>query len=136
MPPSATLRIIAPTLSRDWIQGTLRVADSDKLVLDVNGGRTLDVRRDAVERLQIRSGRRRNTLKGLLFGSLAGLFVLPVPGIPTERPGTTRGFAVGGALGGALIGALLKTDRWTPLDARVAAAPSLSDAPRGDGGEP
>jgi hypothetical protein len=114
--PGAGLRIVAPTLSQDWIQGTLRFADTDRLVLDMNSGKTFDVQRDAVKRLEIHNGRRRNTVKGFVLGSLAGLFVLPVPGIPTERRSTTRVFAVCGALGGALIGALIKTDRWVALD--------------------
>jgi hypothetical protein len=110
------IRVTAPTLTGgERVEGILHSLDDEVLEIDVDQQGTRLIRRTIVTGMEVRIARRRNTVKGLVLGTLAGLFVLP---LPFERANTTRALTVAGALGGAALGTLVKTEQWQalPLD--------------------
>ena len=118
------VRLRAPTVVGDRIQGIVLQTDERYLVVRGSDAAPLRVPRDAITRLEIITGRHGNAMKGMWIG--AGLGALAWGINPCVNEGCTEGFSVEFAVYGALlggmtgagIGALIKSDRWSevPLD--------------------
>ncbi len=127
------IRLLAPTVASERIQGTVVGMDSTALTIARESGARLAVPRDAVTRLEVFDGRRRQTLAGVLLGAALGAVV--VGSNPCVNEGCAHGFsgefaaigAVGGSLWGGIVGALVKRDHWSAValdDVRVTLGPT------------
>ena len=110
--------------------GSLLVSTDDRIPLRVS--------RQAISHLEVSTGRRRKTLKGMIIGAGIGALVLQtavsdncdsaIESCYTSRAEATGIGLLGGALWGAGIGALIKGDRWStvPLErVQLSVAPTL-----------
>lgn len=115
------VRLAAPSLASGRISGIVREADAESLVVDVRGAAPVSVPLGSITRLEVSTGRHRQTLLGLAVG--AGIGALVVGNHPCVNEGCSRGFSgefaliggLAGAVPGAVIGALVKKDRWTAV---------------------
>jgi hypothetical protein len=127
------VRLEAPTLARKRLEGTVIGLGEKALVVRRNGLEPLSVPREAITRLDVRTGQRRWTLRGALVGAGAGLVAVGLTcGGGDGGCGQAAPVVTYAALAGAGIGALIKSDRWqaVPLDrVRITHTP----APRGVG---
>jgi len=118
------VRIRAPTLTSDRIEGTLIGVDESTFLVESKDRERLTVPRDAVTHLAVSAGQRRWKLRGALIGAGFGLLAIGAGGSQASPLVTCS------ALLGTGIGALVRSDRWqkVPLD-RVHA--SVTPLPRG-----
>jgi len=127
--PSGVRARVWSTTFPGAIRGILMRSDAKAVYVSPEAVGTLKaVPLESITRLDLALDEKRNTLKGLLYGTaigLAGGFAWKVDPTTCHDPSSTdfcsRGEAVGGgALGGAalgaLIGFLIKTDRFTTMD--------------------
>jgi len=125
------VRLWAPTVVKGRIEGTVIELDERSLVLGGIERGPLTLSREAITRLDVSTGRRRQTLRGTLIGTGIGLVFMGVLcGGDYGDCGQASPVATLGALLGTGIGALVKRDRWQamPLDqARVTLAPTPRD---------
>ena len=121
----ARVRITAPAVLNDRVTGIVGGMDAKSLLV-VAGDRRLTVPRETILQLEVSQGKRRRTLKGMMFGAGIGALLFPraLYGYCLSECGSQwdAGYILAGAgLGavcGAGIGALLKTDRWAVVPAR------------------
>jgi hypothetical protein len=106
------IRVTTTVRGAATVRGTLRSIDDKVLNMEVEGGASLSLPLESVRRLEVHAGRRRNIVKGMIVGAVAGVFLLP---LPFERAAATPGLVVVGVLGGGLVGAAVRTDRWRPV---------------------
>jgi hypothetical protein len=130
------VRLLAPEISGQRLQGTVAEIGAESLTVDTDGHQRLGVPRRAITRLEVSTGQARHTLHGLAIGAGTGAVLSVVlPKCVNEGCTSEVGFdptfasiyALGGAMWGALIGSLIKTDRWNlvSLDSvRVAVMPT------------
>jgi len=124
--PGTRVRIVAPSVARDQLVGTIRATGKDTLVLDVaDRASPFALPFARVETLEVSRGRHSHTLQGLGVGFLIGAVVGAAAGSSCEGdwvcPGPAGGALVLGvvaAVPGAVIGALARSERWesVPLD--------------------
>jgi len=128
LPSGVRARVWSTTFPGE-IRGILMRSDAKAVYVSPEAIGTLKaVPLESITRLDLALGEKRNTLKGLLYGTavgLAGGFAFQVDPQTCHDPSSTdfcsRGEAIGGgALAGAglgaLIGFLIKTDRFTTMD--------------------
>jgi hypothetical protein len=113
------VRFVAPAAGPELQVGRILALDDETLTVKV-GGRPLQVRRDAITRLDA-SRRTSRWREGLMVGAAIGfgLFALaaaPDDGFVDIKPGEVApiGAAIG-ALAGAGVGAFIETDHWHPV---------------------
>ena len=131
LPVGARVRIRTQAAPGDWMKGILASADSASIALVPEGApplgsNVLRLPRQAVTRLEIVTGKKRQWLPGLVIGAAVGVamgFVMDVDPVRCEFDDNyfcSRGSAVA-AMGGTSaamgtgIGALVKRDLWTPV---------------------
>lgn len=165
--PGATVRVWVPVQALAGYRSTVMAVTGDTIVLmhdtlAVRRGRTVRdtvvtlVRVGDIERIEVRTGRRRNTAGGVKWGALIGGGVGLVGGIATFAEGChglecySFGYgaeavplgAIGGALAGAGIGALVgmmqtvedwQEVRLVPSAPPRPTVPEVSLRPRSDG---
>lgn len=134
VPEGARVRVLAPSISGEWIAGTVSRVDSAALLLRVPpAGATLLVPMEELQRVQASRGRGRATLEGAIagatLGALIGFFAVQVEGDTGCVSGcggaSGGGFLIGAGFGtaaGALLGSRIRTgpERWreVPLPPR------------------
>jgi len=125
------IRLVAPAAVTGRIEGTVIQLDGKSLLVGGNGRRPISVPREAITQLEVSTGRRRQTLKGLWLGAgIGALWMGAACGLYADcddGASPILGGAASGALLGAGIGALIKRDRWStvPLDrVRIAIVPT------------
>jgi hypothetical protein len=138
------IRLEAPTVFQGAVQGTVIATDDSSLLINTEQQMPLRVSRQAVTRLEVVVGRRRNARKGLIIGAAAGAALVglvaatpkdslcPPKELDVQECLDARSlFLTAGvpilALEGAGIGALIKSDRWSsvPIDkAHVTVTPT------------
>lgn len=127
------VRLRAPTVVKGRIEGTVIGLDERSLVLGGIERRPVTLSRQAITRLDVCAGQRRQTLRGALVGAGIGLVVMGLLcGGDYGGCGQASPVVTYSALVGTGVGALIKGDRWqaVPLDrVRVTFTP----APRGAG---
>jgi hypothetical protein len=123
------VRLRAPATGK--VQGIVIGMDDALLQIRTDDG-PMNVRRDAITRIEVGAGRRRRTVKGLLIGAAmtgasAALGAGCSPGgCSSESDHAAAGVAAGATIGAA-VGYLIKSERWTSLpveQVRVGVAPS------------
>lgn len=130
LPMGAQVRVRTQA-SGEWIKGTLASADAGTIALVPEeapplGANQLRLPSDAVTRLEIRTGKKRQWLPGLLVGAALGVALGASMDVDPERCEfddnyfCSRGGAIaamGGTFAGlgALTGSLIKKDVWTPV---------------------
>lgn len=130
LPMGARVRVRTEA-SGEWIKGTLASADAGTISLVPEeapplGANQLRLPSEAVTRLEVRTGRKRQWLPGLLVGAALGVALgvsMDVDAVQCEFDDNyfcSRGGAVaamGGTFAGlgALVGSLVKKDVWTPV---------------------
>jgi hypothetical protein len=137
------IRFLTPADARP-VQGTVLEVDAGTLLVSTDDREALRVSRQAITRLEVAVGRRRNARKGLFIGAAVGALVAgmvaftPSDSLCPPFQGDTRMCLEGmdmlmkvaipvAALEGAAIGALIKSDRWSPVDGdgvRIGLAPT------------
>ena len=112
------------------LQGVVLNVDDKNLTLAPDARVPVKVRLDAIERLEVSVGRKRNALRGLVIGGVSmGLLGLTFSVDPEDCGSDSANFcsraeAVGagaltGALLGSVIGGLIQTEQWMPLGVEV-----------------
>lgn len=120
------VRILAPTLVRGRLEGMVLEVDDDSLLVGSDDRSPIRFSRQAITRLEVRTGRHRRALKGAIIGAGIGVATLGLAAAMYHGDGGGSSdakstaalfgqFALGGAAWGAGIGALIKTDRWSPV---------------------
>lgn len=112
---------MAPTVLAGRVQGTVVQMDEKTFLISPKGAAPLSVSRDSVTRVELHTGRRRNTLAGMGIGAGLGALVMGIS--PPVNEGHAKGFsgetaligALVGGIEGAVVGAIVKTDRWTTV---------------------
>lgn len=132
------VRIAAPSIRRDLFVGRIDSLNAQRVVIDTTGERhrfgfemgpvlvdefrRASVQRSAIENIQISGGRtvRRATIRGLVWGALAGALIVGVGNLPQVNAGfddflkyAPIGAALGGVVGG-VVGYALGGERWLP----------------------
>lgn len=118
---TATKYFFQPTIA------TFEKLHSDSLFLNINN-RTLAIPVNLIKKLEVSKKQKRNTITGIIVGSLAGGVVLGIAMHFEEQqaegfgkvgqPGFWGGFAYGALLGGgvgALIGSQVKSEKWEQI---------------------
>jgi len=151
LPVGGRVRIRTQAAPGDWIKGTLASADSGSIALVPEGApplgpNELRLPREAVTRLELVTGKKRQWLRGLVIGAALGVAmglaidVDPVRCEFDDNYACSRGEALGlmgGTLGavGAGIGALVRSDVWTPVGLDALGPPpvrvTLAEGPGG-----
>jgi hypothetical protein len=144
------LRVMAPRMASDWLEGTLVSANDAGLVLLVTKGprgyknTEVIINRSSISRVAIPAGERRGTKMGVIIGGLAvgGLATFRVVAdcAPIEAECTSGeyfvkigGAVVGGALVGGVIGYFVKGTVWRELPMQRVPASAMV-LPSGDMG--
>jgi hypothetical protein len=149
LPMGARVRLQTGTAGSQWLRGVLVGADSASVGIVPEeapplGANQLRLPMSHVTRFELKTGSKRQWLRGLIVGVAAGValgFAIEVDPVACTYDNNyecSRGaaLALGGATFGAIgagVGALVKTERWTPvaLDALAPPAPRVSGvAPR------
>ncbi|MGH7713778.1 MAG: hypothetical protein ACREOG_21015 [Gemmatimonadaceae bacterium] len=132
------VRIVAPTVRRDRFIGRIDSLSDQRVVLDTTGERRrfgfetgpvlvdtyrrASLQRSAIERIDVSGGRtvRGSTLRGALWGALAGALIVGVGNLPQVNASfddfvkyAPIGAVLGGAVGG-VVGYALGGERWLP----------------------
>jgi hypothetical protein len=110
------VRLLAPAIVNGRIEGVVLKMDQQGFVIGQAEGTHLRVPRQTVTRLEVSTGRRRHTLKGMCIG--AGVFVLLSTPIVVSGRVPARDAplaAVAGAMWGAGIGTLVEGERWSAV---------------------
>ncbi len=132
------VRIMAPSIRRDRFIGRIDSLSDQRVVLDttserhrfgfemgpvlVDEFRRTSMQRAAIERVEISGGRtvRASTLRGALWGALAGALIVGVGNLPQVNASfddflkyAPIGAVLGGAVGG-VVGYALGGERWLP----------------------
>lgn len=128
------IRLLAPTVVTGRIEGVLIHLDEQALLVGGADRPPTSVPRQAIERLEVKTGRRGHKLMGMLIGAGAGALLgiaNPCVAMVGCDPRNTGGAALidglAGAGWGAGIGALIRTDRWStvpPESVRVRLGPA------------
>lgn len=122
---TATKYFFQPTIA------TFEKLHSDSLFFNINN-RKFTIPVNLIEKLEISKEQKRNTVTGMIAGSLAGGLILGVAFHIQEQqaecsgwgcigdihPGFWGGFASGALLGGgigALVGSQIKSEKWTQI---------------------
>ncbi|MBB4636195.1 hypothetical protein [Longimicrobium terrae] len=126
--PGNEVRVLAPSVSPNRLQGTVVLYQADTLAIEDAGGMRYAIHVDQIRKLSRNLGysRARSTRRGAIMGTFVGTAVGLVSGplISMERKDerfgrTTALTAAGGALVGAGLGAaagsLFAGDRWQNL---------------------
>jgi hypothetical protein len=117
------------------IEGVVLALDAANLTLASREAATLKIPVGSLQQVKLRTGSRRNALKGLLIGAAIGVALGATSsdgcvstGLPDGGGGSRGGCAaLVGALCGGIglgIGALTKSDVWTPIPLPVADVPA------------
>jgi hypothetical protein len=130
LPMGARVRVQTQA-SSDWIKGVLASADAGTISLVPEeapplGSNQLRLPSEAVTQLEVRTGRKRQWLPGLLAGAALGAALgasMDVDAVRCEFDDNyfcSRGGAIAAMSGtfaglGALVGSLVKKDIWTPV---------------------
>jgi len=141
LPVGARVRLRTQAAPGDWTKGVLAGADSGSIAIVPEGtspvgANELRLPREAVTRLEIVGGRKRQWLPGLVIGAVLGMamgFITPVDpelcqidaSYACSRGGAVAAFGAYGAAGGAGIGALFKKDVWTPVGLDALGPPAV-----------
>jgi hypothetical protein len=116
------VRVVSPRAVSGRVTGTVIEMSAESLVI-LADERPLRVPRDAIEQLEVSTGKQRRTLKGMLIGAGIGAVVVPPAlydsclsdcGSKWSAEYILAGVGVGAAWG-AGIGALVKKDRWSSV---------------------
>jgi hypothetical protein len=116
------VRVVAPSAVSGRVTGTVIEMSEESLVI-LADERPLRVPRQAIEQIELSTGKQRRTLKGMLIGAGIGAVVLPPAlhdsclndcGSKWSAEYILAGVGVGAAWG-AGIGALVKKDRWSSV---------------------
>jgi hypothetical protein len=127
------VRLVAPEVVGQRIQGTVVETNLESLVVGTEGQRHLTVPWRAITRLEVSTRRHSHTRKGLVIGAGAGValsVVLPKcvnEGCTSDvsfDPTFALLYGLGGSMWGALIGAMVKTDEWSSVPLGVAVTPT------------
>jgi hypothetical protein len=147
--PGSKIRILAPTIVRGPLAGTVLQLDDESILISTDTGSALRVSRRALTQVEVGMGRRGNPKQGAFIGAAIGAVFGAVVGgsdtpegpclydstriCPATKGSAGKAVGLGAAMGvvgagwGALIGHLHKHDVWAPvpLDAmRVSVAPA------------
>ncbi len=133
-PLGGQVRVRSSALARQ-VEGVVVALDADTLTLAAKEPGLFKIPVQSIQRLELRTGSRRNILRGFLIGAAIGA----AAGLTDEQGGCgwtisssggRGGSAVCGGVGGAMIGlgvgALVKSDVWVALP--------LSSVPPASGG--
>jgi hypothetical protein len=108
------------------VEGVVLAVDATDMTLASKQRGSVTIPVNSIQRLELRTGSKRNALKGLLIGAALGL----AAGLAAESDGgcsmgpsphsasraeSAAICGLGGALFGLGIGALIKSDVWTPI---------------------
>ena len=131
IPVGARVRLQTRVAPGDWVKGVLVTADTGTISLVPEdapplGENQLRLPSEAVTRLEVVTGKKRQWLRGLLIGAAAGVAMGFAMDIDSERCEfdddyfCSRGGAVaamGGTFAGigTLVGSLIRKDVWTPV---------------------
>jgi len=132
------VRIFAPSLRRDRYVGQVDSLNLADITLDTAGvrrrlgfemgpvlvesHRIVSIRTSAIETIEVSAGRaaRGSTLRGMLWGGLAGALIIGFGQLPEVNPSAKDflkyapvGLAIG-AVGGGIVGYALGGERWVP----------------------
>ncbi len=107
------VRLQAPTVARRPIEGTVMEIEGQSLLVS-SGGIAVTVPRQAIERLEVSTGRRSQWLKGMAMGAVIGGSFGAYCGDCDQAVSHAAGL-LGGAVGGMLIGGLVHGDRWSTV---------------------
>jgi hypothetical protein len=115
------VRLLAPTVIDRRVEGMVLEVDARSVVIATSHGAPVKVPRAAITRLELVTGRRRQTVKGMIIGAGIGLALGALTG-STYNARTADEWALvlgyggaGGALWGAGIGALFQGDEWSVI---------------------
>jgi hypothetical protein len=131
------VRITAPSLVPKRAEGTLAAVDPNTFtVISKDDGRTIEVPRSEVTKLEVVRGRKSHAKTGALVGIAWGVaFGIVLSNPPAEAThfqvdggALLAGIVVGVAMG-ASIGAVIHTDRWKTMPANAVAV--VAPAPGG-----
>lgn len=123
--PGSKIRLLAPTVAAEWIQGSVIQMNRTSVLISAGDRAPMSVPREAITRLEVSTGRHRQTKSGALTGAIMGAVFglanpcLPMAGCDGQYGGTAAvTYGLAGAVYGAAIGALIKSDHWTgvPVD--------------------
>ena len=122
------VRILAPTMLKGELEGMVLEMDDNSLLVGSDEGSPMRLSREAITRLEVRTGRHRRTLKGMIIGAGIGVVAVASLGLASalyhgDGDGSDAKSwaalfgrtALGGAAWGAGIGTLIKSDRWSPV---------------------
>ena len=106
---------------------TFNKLQTDTLFFNINNNASA-IPVNLLQKLEVSIGKKRQTVKGMIFGSIAGGLILGIAMHSEEQqsigfgkvgqPGFWGGFASGALLGGgvgALIGTQIKSDKWKQI---------------------
>lgn len=146
----ARVRVTAPDAALEQYVTTIQDVRGDSIVVDI-GGRSRTLGLANVTSLEVSTGTRRQTLRGVGFGLGIGAMVGAVAGALTYEEcvpqtlfdclmateSSSEAAVMGGILGGivgaatgAIVGALRRTERWSSIELPV----RVAIAPLGSGG--
>jgi len=130
----STIRLQAPTIVQGRLQGRVMEVDDESLLISQEDRLPVRVSRQAITRLEVRTGRHRQTLTGMCIGAgIGALLGVTFPCIAMvgcdQRNGGAAALAdgLGGAAWGAGIGALIRRDHWSavpPVQLRMTLVPT------------
>lgn len=129
------IRLLSSALGSQPVRGTVADVGADRLTIRTDSQEQLVVPRSSIGRLDISTGQHRQTIRGILIGTVAGAALSVVlPKCVNEGCSSGASFdstfavlyAFGGAMCGGLIGTAIKTEGWraVPLNSmRVGITP-------------
>jgi hypothetical protein len=129
--PGSRIRLSAPTVAVERIEGTVIQMDQTSVSISAGDRASVSVPRESITRLEVNTGRHRQTKAGALTGAVIGAALgaahpcFAMVGCDEQNAGAAALiYGLTGAGYGAIVGALIKVDRWTalPLD-RVRVTP-------------
>lgn len=130
------VRVTAPALSRDRIEGRLAAQDAETLTIVPRAdGSTLRVPRAQIARLEVARGKKSHLIEGVFAGIAGGVVLgaaacgaMPCQGHGSETR-TLQKTTLLGAAAGAFVGTLVRTDRWTTVPATFASPAATASSP-------
>jgi hypothetical protein len=120
--PGSKVRLLAPTVATQQIQGIVVQMDRTSLLISAGDRPPVSVPRESITGLEVNTGRDQLTKAGALTGAVIGAALgavnpcVAMVGCDERNAGTAAVmYGLAGASAGAIIGALIKVDHWTAV---------------------